>query len=376
MIVDDLRGDLLQKVVDFLSSFLQEDADPLWSSEYFKWKLQRNPAGRGFLSCAVSGDEVVGTASITLKRVWYNGKIVVAGETGDTYTHPAYRKRTLAKPHSKRQSDNNSSDYFKKSIFGRLVRENTRRALDQGIGIIYGTPNEKSRPGYENRLNYKAHPMFELQLCRPTSMKLEYFSKSGLIRVTLPYLLEMERLIESAFFKLGQKKRKKDLIEINEVNELKPEIDELWERLRHQQKFSLVRDQTYFHHRFIDNPIATYCIYTAKSRGKLKGIIVSRIHSAGNGVKTCTIADWLFDKRDHSLFDLALGHVIHDHYRKGIHEFRAWLGERAAFASVFQKHGFFSWHRLPIIFYQSEQGKELLNSCPSLDFTIASSDNI
>lgn len=71
-----------------------------------------------------------------------------------------------------------------------------------------------------------------------------------------------------------------------------------------------------------------------------------------------------------------LSHVIHDQYPKGIHAFTAWSGETRTHTSNFRKLGFVSTSKLPIIFYQSDEGKELLETCSSLDFTIASSDNI
>ena len=44
---------------------------------------------------AVADGNVVGTASITLKRIWYKNKIMIAGETGDTYMHPEYIVRDM-----------------------------------------------------------------------------------------------------------------------------------------------------------------------------------------------------------------------------------------------------------------------------------------
>jgi len=97
VILDDLHDELLAKSVSFLSGFVPEGGDPIWSAEGFTWKLQQNPAGPGFMLCVVLGDEVVGTNSITLKRVWYRGRELLAGEAGDIYVSPKVRPTKRAR---------------------------------------------------------------------------------------------------------------------------------------------------------------------------------------------------------------------------------------------------------------------------------------
>lgn len=384
VILDDLREDLLPKVVDFLNTFLADGMDPIWSTEHFQWKLQQNPAGRGFLACAISGDEVVGTASITPKRIWYKNQVIVAGETGDTYSHPEFRKKKETKvvPSKDASSPPSKSGYLQKSIFGRLVHENTTRALKSGIQIIYGTPNENSRPGYEKRLNYKSHPLWEVTFHRPTILGIGYIKKLDFLFKALPIkqlvmkMSIMERLLDSTCFKFWEYKRKKLGYFIEKIDQATADLDQLWGRLKFQYEFCMVRDQTYFQHRFFDNPLAEYDVYKATHQVELCGVIVSRIRQLKNRSKVCFIADWFLDESKEYLFDIMLAHVIHDQYAKGIHVFSAWASETSAHTSTFHKLGFVSSSKIPIIFYKSDEGRELIETCSSLDFTIASSDNI
>ena len=94
---DDLR--LINKAAAFLErEFRAADADPIWSVEYFQWKLgPSNPAGRGYLSLAILDDEVVGVVSLTKKRLLINGRHVVGGEVGDTYTSARVRRGSQPK---------------------------------------------------------------------------------------------------------------------------------------------------------------------------------------------------------------------------------------------------------------------------------------
>jgi hypothetical protein len=384
VILDDLREDLLSKVVDFLNIFTVEGRDPLWSAEHFQWKLKENPAGRGFLACAIADGHVVGTASITLKRIWYKKQVMIAGETGDTYTHPDYRKK-----HQKQSSSSTVStpsqqyiEYLKRSIFGRLVHENTVRASESRIKIIYGTPNEASRRGYEKYLNYKSHPMWEMQMHRPTAKAIGSNMKLAFLFKTLPKkpliysLSKAELMLEAINFRFWEHKRRKLKYAFEETNQATSDFDRLWQKLKFQNDFSLVRDRIYFQHRFFDNPLAKYKIYKVSHKTEICGVIVTRVQSIAKGTKNCFIADWFYDKEKEILFPIMLAHAIHDNYSNNIYAFSTWTGKTMAYNPIIRKFGFFPRSKSPIIFYQNNEGKELLKTCLSLDFTIASSDNI
>jgi len=383
VILDDLREDLLLKVVDFLNGFFPKNLAPRWSADYFRWKLYKNPAGRGFLSCAIAGSEVVGTASITLKRIWYKNKITIAGETGDTFTHPNYRKQRKTKfaSQSSFRSPSDTCEYLEKSIFGRLVYENTMRALDNGIEIIYGTPNENSRPGYEKRLNYRSHPMREMNLVRPSVMgiisssKLSFLRKFLLVKPIVGIMFKAESLVEAINFNFWERKRKKLGYTFKKVSRASADLNQLWERLRYQNEFSLVRDQASFQHRFFDNPLGEYDVYKAVRQGELYGVIVTRVYPIAEKIRNCCIADWFFDESKKDVFPCILAYVIHDKHHNA-HYFTSWCPEGRGLISIFHRLGFVSTSKKPVIFYRSEEGKELLERCRSLDFTIASSDNV
>ena len=383
IVADDLEGKLLSKVVAFLKTFEPPGGDPRWSAEHFKWKLEQNPAGRGYLSCAVANDMVVGTASITPKRIWYRNKVVLGGEAGDIYTHPEHRK---PRSKGKKVLENNTvsekvSNYTHKSIFGKLATQNTVRALKRDVNVIYGVPNAAASPGWK-RMGYRVHSMHLLNLYRPSILsvfnrwKLAEFSKKSFFRPLISILSTFESLLEAVSFKFWQSKEKRMGYSIERKSEATSDLADLWERVKFQREFSLVRDQRYFQHRFVENPLAKYEFYMVSHKGKLCGVIVLRVHLTGGGLNACTIADWLYDESKEHLFPVMLAHVIHDQYSKGIRNFKSWCGERRKAKTFFHKLGFISTGYSPIILYPNDLGREILATCPSLDFTIASSDNI
>ena len=151
--LDDLESNGLQLVSDFFNEQFPGVFYPQCTPEIFKWKLGLgNPAGAGFLTVAINNGLVIGVASGTRKILTENNETFCAIEIGDTFTHPNFRKNgKCITPMSQNASDDK---YFTVSVFGRLVSETISRAQSSGVGFIYGTPNENSKPPYLKRLNF------------------------------------------------------------------------------------------------------------------------------------------------------------------------------------------------------------------------------
>ena len=389
--LDNLREDVLQKVVDFLNGFLPNGSETLWSVEYFRWKLMRNPAGQGFLSCAIANGAVIGTASITLKRIFYKNRVLIAGGVGDLYVNPEFRWRCYKNLVKKQQNTvlsfdftptEQQIDYLNRSILGSLLYDTLDRALKRGIRIIYGFPNKYSRSGMEKRLNFKAHPMQEAHLHRPCFSILGSYRNTTFLYNTFPIkqiatmIAEVEWLFESINFKYWNDKRKKIGYAIEETDDAADDFNQLWECLKFRTEFSLIRDQSYFRHRFFENPIAKYKVYKAALRGSICGAIVTRLRLIPGRGKYCCVADWFFDETKEYLFPIMLAHVIHEQYSQKVGMFTAWSGQGRNDRSYLHKFGFISTSKWPILFYNNESGGEIINSCLSLDLTLASSENI
>jgi hypothetical protein len=101
---------------------------------------------------AVDGDRVVGFRTFLRWRFDHDGRTVEAVRAVDTATHP---------------------DYQGQGIFSLLTRHGLAALEADGVGFVFNTPNERSRPGYlkmgwqlVQRLPVAARPRSALALVR------------------------------------------------------------------------------------------------------------------------------------------------------------------------------------------------------------------
>ena len=362
--------------VDRLAFFLQSEfsnseADQIWSAEYFQWKLgSHNPAGKGYISLATVEDRVVGSISLTKKRVLINGKEYLGAEIGDSYTSISIRRR--GRPLQLSPFNNNPKSYINRSIFGRLVSDVRRRAEADGISIIYGSPNANSYTGYIKNLNFYDIEWFVNTLfIRPS---LCYFVKrypklgfiGPLFRGIESFLIKIQKSIHSRVFNRG----------IIYKHSIPPErmIDDLWDRLKPEIGFSLVRDSTYWLYRYTNHPLAEYSFVSLYENNILVGIVVTRLYSISDGKKIVSIAEWMCESRVG--FGSILIEIVNYFRDFDIYYFNFWTGISSKEAKAARRNMFFSRKRIPIIFSDTEQVRSLFTKEFEMKIYLGSTDNV
>jgi predicted N-acetyltransferase YhbS len=95
--------------------------------QFFTWKHRRSPFGESPAWVAVDGGEVIGFRTFMRWRFDQGDRPVEAVRAVDTATHP---------------------DHQGKGIFSLLTRHALGELAGMGIGFVFNTPNERSRPGY------------------------------------------------------------------------------------------------------------------------------------------------------------------------------------------------------------------------------------
>ncbi|MCX2739956.1 GNAT family N-acetyltransferase [Pontibacter anaerobius] len=113
-------------IVELLKSSLGEGliqkSERLWH-----WKHVENPHGASPILVAEDDGKVVGVRAFLRWQWVYKGQVLQAIRAVDTATHP---------------------DYQGKGIFKKLTLQGLADAKEDGIHLVYNTPNESSKPGY------------------------------------------------------------------------------------------------------------------------------------------------------------------------------------------------------------------------------------
>ena len=368
---DDLDRDVTEKAARFLQSFSEDGAEPVWSADHFRWKLgDTNPAGRGFMTVAIYQDEVIGVTSVTRKRWWDGQRQIAAAEIGDTYSHPDFRREGMAA--SPYPSNGKPDEYLGKSVFGRLVTETRDRAELAGISLIYGTPNDDSMPGYVNRLqffDYESH--FNRYFLRPGTGAI--IGRLPVLRPLKAFLYSIDRGCAKSLHRLVNGSGGLQCRVTNSVGE---EVDALWQRLESKSRFGPLRDARYFRHRFLENPLGHYQVYTLHKTGAICGIFVTRTVTQAGGWQACYLADWLLDPDVGGIFRYAVGHMIAEDGGPNTKAYAFWAERNWAASQGLSRLGCVGRGRVPIIFFDHPDSLGLEASNTKMHFTLATSDNI
>lgn len=331
------------------------------SKEYYEWKLFRNPYQKGKIYLERKDGKVIGSTTITPKRISIGGEERLAAEIGDTFTHPDHRR---------------------KGVFSRGVDACTRFAISQGITIIYGTPNSESLAGYQKKLGYPPCPFVKLKyLTKHRRILLpagKFIGKVVLRRKSRPpnlFLLAMlkQRFSHSAFPRLNVSARQR-LFDISRVHKFTDEIDGVWGSSRYL--FFNIRDKTYLNWRYFSNP-DKYQVLAAKRVDDYLGYAVTKL---SRNRKIGTICDFMTYDDRLDVFDILIQEAEKMLVRAGVHWIQTFSVEGSPYYQALIGQGYYdhgSTSRQPVIVFSGTYcGKALLETEGKWHFTMSDSDNI
>ena len=371
VVVDDKLARATEAAA-FLQSFCPPAADPVWSADYFRWKLgATNPAGAGFCTLALFDNRVIGCATITRKRLWGGEREEIGGELGDCYTDPAFLRRGRAAINFPgRTSD---TDYLNRSVFGRMVTETRERAEAAGLRLIYGTPNANAMPGYRKRLGFPEYESHRTEnYLRPTVAGLG--ERFPVLRPWTAVLAPLDRvcaLVGDAAAGL-----RAPGLTVTPFEGDDGEIDALWDRVKIAVPFSLVRDARWFRYRFDTHPLNKYDLLAVRRGGDLRALVVTRRFITMRGRPYCYIADWLFADEDARCFARALARIVRVTPPRDFDGVLLWAEERSSVAAMARANVFMPRGKSPIVFADTAEAAALALRAPRIDFSIAFSDNV
>ncbi len=116
----------LPAIVQLLKTSMGEALLPK-SAAYFLWKHEQNPFGASHILLADNDGELAGIRAFMRWQWNKNGETITAVRAVDTATHPDYRG---------------------KGIFKKLTLQVAASCEQDGIGMVFNSPNANSLPGY------------------------------------------------------------------------------------------------------------------------------------------------------------------------------------------------------------------------------------
>lgn len=287
----------IQAAVNFLDSeFGDRNTSLYWTTDLLNWKVgNTNPAGCGMVFTADLNGRMVGSVTLTLKKLHFNSQIYLVAEIGDTYTSAALLGKAPRNKYvcsSEYAGLYQATEYIKGSIFGRLVVEAVDWAQCVGVRAIYGTPNKNSCAGYIKRLDFRlANTGISRVRLRVVLTAKLLQTKKWMPKIVAQFCGFCIRFLSQSLLLVSTLKLTEfQLIEL--VETAGAEFDDLWESSL-SQGASLVKDKNWLVWRYQTHPEVNYRIFTLRSKGELHGWVVLKLHQSVAG-ETITICDWLY----------------------------------------------------------------------------------
>jgi hypothetical protein len=222
----------------------------------FTWQYQVNVAGPGrcWLMVHRPSGQVVGTAGLGLREVFYHGKSLKAGLALDF---------AVDEPHR----------FLKPAL---LLQRSVLESLRDGVDFIYGLPNKKALPIFI-RLGYKG-PFSLLRMVKilKTSKYLDKLPTP--IRGIAGLAGDLVHRARSA--ETWMSSRRASIAELATVN---GEIDDLWQRLSAEFPIICPRDSAFVRWRYLQFPLAHYTVLGVwRENERLEGYAVCHVEENGH----------------------------------------------------------------------------------------------
>ena len=343
--VDNVQASGLSHLID---SFSRPDRQRRsHAPEYYLWKLAQNPNGKGVVALAInSKNKIVASTTATYKTVWLNQQQLKACEFGDSYTDPNYQKQ---------------------GIMTKLVQKATETILQDGVDIIYTTPNHQSIKGYEKRCSFMRKSNFPLFFWTlPLKPVFLLYNKYPLFRT----LSILDNLYQTVLHLVG--------LLYNEV-EMKPlYFDEAYDRLNKKMvdiyPFLISKEASYLHFRYIMNPDSkSYGLIESRdSIGELEAALIYKKCSQ-DGMKVLFVVD-IFGVHPGALSNV-WAQAIKIGRNQGFHLVAFWGPKNWKMVKVFAPLFPIPLSNKHLLFYTSKSGMKIISDNNDIFFSIGDTDN-
>lgn len=307
-----------------LSRFSKTFLDPRHPSlrrsqepEYYLWRNDLNPFGRGSIALAEENGRLVGCFALTPKRIRLHGESLLGAEIDDAFV---------------------SREFQGQGIFRTLADMILEEARQKGIRLLYGTPNPISYPVFRHKLGFSELPHCRVQMvlgyCCPFPWKSRRYRREGVdTEKNAPTLLSSLMAEEKSV-------QAQDILEI-------------------------VHDEEYLRWRFIANPDSYH--FSADHLVLKEGFWGHR--------KIGYLADQIQGRGNRNEILNALQSARRYFHRRGISLMAAWVQTAILDSISLAGHGFIAVRKKPVVLRLLDPSTDFAR-ITRVPFHMADSDNI
>ncbi|ADK86458.1 GCN5-related N-acetyltransferase [Desulfarculus baarsii DSM 2075] len=343
-----------REISDFLSKHFPQ-LNQLSSAEFYDWKIFNSPFGRGQIILEIAGGEVAATASLTVKPLIINDQETIGAEIGDTFTHPAHRR---------------------KGLFSKMVRGCLDYAKENGMAPIYGTPNRQSLPGYETKLGFpRCESASVKDMFKEIDRKFLIAKIAGKVRNRLlaTILGNVYWLVIATRNKIGSFNATR--IDWHEISSFPPGLNSRWATSRKDYSFFVGRDTDYLNWRFHSNP-NSYRMFLGMINGIARCYFVSKLIKQGDH-HIGYLCDYVCWNDDMKMFSAMLGMAEKSLAKDGAMGVELYCGRNSPYFKIARRLGYRLIGDIVVIAAQSSaHGKTLIESKQKWHFTMADADGV
>lgn len=371
--VDDLDDGLVDRTAAFFDEYFPGVFGETCVPELFRWKLgPSNPAGQGILAVAVADDAAIaGVMSATMKRMTIGARSVTGSETGDTFTHPDFRRSGRA---AETAPGTTADHYLNRSVFGRLVDEVSRALADRAVEIVYSTPNDQSRPGYCRRGGY--------EVAETASARSWHCPQPSIFADRLPG--RIGQITFAAFDALRSRPRHRlktgESMTTISLRRDTPApifktIDRLWRSRPPGGNVVLIQDGDWIRHRYALHPSQSYDLHLVGGADRPSAFVISRTITRSHGATTLCLTEWSpslsIDGRRFSELLFMVVENAHD-----VDTVSAWTDQRPGTWMRMVRAGFIPINSVPVILGCTDLGRHVIDRAIPFPLPIGWSDNV
>jgi GNAT superfamily N-acetyltransferase len=215
----------------------------------WNWRYKENPAGMGKIMVADDGGEIVGHGALIPVMMKIGKEIVTAYVSGDSVTHPGYRRQ---------------------GIFEVLDSKKRAEAERDGNYVAYRFPNKLAYPG--------AIKLGWSDVCRLKTfvkpLNLENALKSYFKN---QFLQRFFAVIGNLIIHLLYRTKKPPImagLRVNRISSFDNRINELWRKVSNDHDIMVVRNKEYLNWKYFRMPDSDFVIYGAEKEEQIDGYII------------------------------------------------------------------------------------------------------